>query len=370
MRYGFFIVMVLLLLSAVSYVTTRGVQAFAPVSFLKNGYWIILGTLFSMLLVSFFLPHNISPAVARTVTFLGYSFLILLLYLLMAFLLIDLVRAANSFFRFLPDVSAFRFWAAVAGIFAVLLTMAIGNYRFNHPETVGVTISLSEKNRPGKLKIVAVSDIHLGHSIDKKRLKKYVEMINAEQPDLVLIAGDLIDRLVQPVTENKMDEELRRIQSSLGVYEVPGNHEYYGESFSAVADFYKQANIELLIDTIAAIGDGIYIIGRDDATQTERKPLSQLTKGLDPQIPKILLDHQPHRLQEAVENGIDLQFSGHTHNGQIFPGNLIVKQVYELSAGYKKIGKTHFVVSSGLGIWGPQYRICSRSEIIVIDFEY
>ena len=297
--------------------------------------------------------------------------MILALYLLMAFLLIDIIRIANHFIHFLPDVSAFRFWATSISIVIVIATMIVGNYRFNHPEVVRLNIVSSRNgSQSKKIKIVAVSDLHLSYSIDKKRLQEQVEMINAEQPDLVLVAGDLIDRFVRPLLANKMDEELRRIKSTYGIYAVPGNHEYYGEGIDQSVNFYKQANITLLRDSVILIGNEIYVIGRDDATNSHRKSLSSLTNGLDTHIPKILLDHQPHHLSQAVENKIDFQFSGHTHNGQIFPITLIVKRVYEVPAGYKKIGDTHFFISSGLNIWGPQYRIGSQSEMVVIDFYY
>ena len=101
-----------------------------------------------------------------------------------------------------------------------------------------------------------------------------------------------------------------------------------------------------------------------------RKNLSDIVKGLDANKPRILIDHQPFHLEEAEQNGIDFQFSGHTHNGQFFPANLVVKRMYELGYGYLKKGSTHYYVSSGLGIWGPEYRIGTQSEVVVVNMSY
>jgi len=112
------------------------------------------------------------------------------------------------------------------------------------------------------------------------------------------------------------------------------------------------------------------VVGREDRSNEKRKTLSELVKGLDKKYPTILMDHQPYHLEEAEKNNIDLQISGHTHNGQFFPGNLFVKKIYELGYGYLKKGNSHFYVSSGLGLWGPQYRIGTESELVVVNLRY
>lgn len=112
------------------------------------------------------------------------------------------------------------------------------------------------------------------------------------------------------------------------------------------------------------------MVGRDDRSNHQRKKLTEIVSGLDHKKPIILLDHQPFHLKEAEENGVDLQISGHTHNGQFFPGQFFVKRMYDLGYGYMKKGKTHYYVSSGLGLWGPQFRIGTQSEIVVINLKY
>ncbi len=248
--------------------------------------------------------------------------------------------------------------------------MVIGNIKFNNPQVKTIEICSTKPSQEKELKIVAASDLHLGISIDKKRLKKYVDMINAQNPDIVLFAGDLVDRSIKPVLAQKMDEDLRNIQSKYGVFGVFGNHEYFGEGVSAISDFYERSNITLLRDSFVLLNNELYIIGRNDKISPERKSLSAFTSQLDRTKPMILLDHQPSTLHEAEESGIDFQFSGHTHKGQFFPGNLIVKKIFEKGYGYLKKGDTHYYISSGLGIWGPQYRIGSESELVVVNFRY
>ena len=117
------------------------------------------------------------------------------------------------------------------------------------------------------------------------------------------------------------------------------------------------------------MNDDLYLAGRDDKHNPNRKELKDLL-STTANKPVIVLDHQPYHLEDAANNNVDLQISGHTHNGQFFPANLVVKSMFELGYGYLRKGNTHFYVSSGLGLWGPQYRLGSRSEMVVVNFRY
>jgi hypothetical protein len=168
-----------------------------------------------------------------------------------------------------------------------------------------------------------------------------------------------------------MEEELKQIKATLGVYAINGNHEYYSERPNSTSEFLQnKCGITVLRDSVALINNSLYVVGRDDRTNSKRNSLAEVMAGLDHTKPIILLDHQPFHLEEAEQNGVDIQISGHTHDGQIFPGNLIVKKMYEIGSGYKKKGNTHYYVSSGLGLWGPQYRIGTQSEIGVITLKF
>lgn len=370
MKYLFFILILLLWLLLVTYTFIRGNQAFANLPTVRWIYLSVMAISFLSFFAGFFLNEFFSPTIAKSISFVGYSFLILSIYLFFSFLFVDIIRLVNHFAHFIPDMEKFRTVSGILIFVSIIGVMIFGNIKFNNPQVVNLEIQSSKPQQGKEVKIVAISDVHLGSSIDKKRLKKYVEMINAQNPDLVLIAGDLIDRSLKPVVAQKMDEELRSIQAPLGVFAVEGNHEHFGEGGKAITDFFKKSNITLLKDSSVLINNEFYIVGREDHINHNRLKIDQIISDTVVAKPLILLDHQPYNLHEAEENGIDFQFSGHTHNGQFFPGNWIVKRIFENGYGYYQKGDTHYYTSSGLGLWGPQYRIGSQSELVVVRFRY
>lgn len=370
MKYLFFIVMLLLWLALVAYTFIRGNQAFLSVPAVRWVYLALMTISFLSFFAGFFLNEFLSPMLGKTISFIGYSFLILSIYLFFSFLMIDIVRLLNHFLHFIPDEAKFRTWSGIFIFGAIIGVMIIGNVRFNNPKVVNIDIQSSRPTQNKEVKIVALSDIHLGTSIDKKRLRKYVDLVNSQHPDMVLIGGDLIDRSLKPVIAQKMDEELRQLRAPFGVFAVEGNHEHFGEGGKAVTDFFEQSNITLIQDSTILINDEFYLVGREDHINSKRLSISQILNSTDPSKPRILLDHQPYNLSEAEQNQIDFQFSGHTHKGQFFPINLVVNMIFEQGYGYLQKGNTHYYISSGLGIWGPQYRIGSQSEVVVVKFRY
>jgi hypothetical protein len=370
MKIGFFIIAFAILISFNSYIMLRGWQALPPASVFRPIYLVSGIVLFIALLTGMIFSNSMPQVVAKAVCFAGFSYIIIFSYLLISFLFVDIVRLFNLVIQMRPVYMAnFRLWMMVATLGVTGIAMIAGNYRFNHPSVV--TLNLSTKNpRQNKvLTIVAASDIHLGISIDKKRLQSYVKMMNDQHPDIVLLAGDISDRSMIPVIKQNMLEEFSNIKAPMGVYAIYGNHEHYAETPTATADYLKKAGIVVLRDSACLVDNSFYLIGRDDRTNQKRKTLKEIVKGLDMKYPRILMDHQPFHLEEAENNNIDLQLSGHTHNGQFFPINLIIKSFYELSYGYLKKGNTHYYVSSGLGLWGPQYRIGTQSELVVIHLK-
>ncbi|MDD2798012.1 MAG: metallophosphoesterase [Bacteroidales bacterium] len=370
MKLGFAIVFCILI-SLITLTIIRGSQSLPAQSFWRTGYVTLSISMFILFIVGMIFGHKMPTEVAKIVSFVGNSYVIIFVYLAISLLLLDTILAINFFAKFAPNgLANFRFWWMMVSFAIIAIVMIIGNYNFNNPKTVSLTIQ-SDKPLQGKImKIVAVSDLHLGFSIDKQRLKSFVKMINDQHPDLVLMAGDITDRSIEPVIRQNMREELSQIHSTLGVFAINGNHEHYAEQMNATENYLKSAGITFLKDSVAMVNQSFYIVGRDDRTNGNRQSLSTLVQGIQSNLPIILLDHQPHQLEEAEMNGIDLQFSGHTHEGQFFPGNLLVKRMFEIGHGYLKKGTTHYFVSSGLGIWGPQYRIGTQSEIVVIDFKY
>jgi predicted MPP superfamily phosphohydrolase len=187
-------------------------------------------------------------------------------------------------------------------------------------------------------------------------------MINQEHPDAILIAGDIIDGSMRPLTEERMAEELHRLQAP--VYACLGNHEFYAGETDAIR-FYQEAGIRLLQDTCAVVGD-LCIIGRDDRTNLRRKSVKDLAADVSHDKYTILLDHQPYHLEKAEQAVLDFQFSGHTHHGQVWPISWITESIYECAFGAHQRGRTNYYVSSGLGIWGGKFRIGTRSEYVVL----
>jgi hypothetical protein len=158
------------------------------------------------------------------------------------------------------------------------------------------------------------------------------------------------------------------------VIAITGNHEYIG----GVEDAYKyltEHGITVLRDASTKVADSLYVVGREDLSKKSfargtRKPLHEVMADVDRSWPIILMDHQPFRLNEAAENGVDLQLSGHTHHGQLWPFHFITRKMYEVSWGYKKKGETHYYVSCGVGTWGPPVRIGNKPEIVNIKLAF
>ncbi len=294
---------------------------------------------------------------ARLVYDVGNSSLFVLLYLVVIFLLLDVARLVH-----LVPASWLRhnFGTTVVLAVALLAIFLSGNLHYYNKVRQELHFTTGKSLDRG-WKVVMLSDLHLGYHNPRKELARWVDLVNAEQPDAVLIAGDIIDMSMRPLVEEDMAAEMRRLQAP--VYACLGNHEYYSSEPQAEL-FYRDAGIHLLRDTAVSVGP-LCIIGRDDRTNRQRRPLQELSAMADHQRYTILLDHQPYNLEQAEEQGIDLQFSGHTHHGQVWPISWITQAIYECAFGSHQRGNTHYYVSSGIGIWGGKFRIGTRSEYVV-----
>jgi hypothetical protein len=224
------------------------------------------------------------------------------------------------------------------------------------------------------LRIAAVSDIHLGSIIRKRSLKKMSGMIKDLKPDLVLLLGDIVDGEIGPVLRGDLLQYFTWPRCVDGLYAITGNHEFIGGANRTIP-YIESKGIRVLKDEMVTIEGGIQIIGRIDRDsyrfyRKERMPLGELMKLADTTKPVILLDHQPFHLDETAKYDIDLELSGHTHNGQMWPLNYVTRMIYELSYGYLKKRNTNFIVSSGYGLWGPRIRSGSRSEVLLINLTF
>lgn len=224
------------------------------------------------------------------------------------------------------------------------------------------TIELTtDKRLERPVKVVMMSDLHIGYHNRRKELARWVNMINAEHADLILIAGDIIDGSMRPLIEENMASELRRLNAP--VYACLGNHEYFSGEPQA-QKFFADAGITLLRDSMVSVGQ-LCIIGRDDRSRLHRRSVAELMRRADRSKYTILLDHQPYHLDRAERAGVDFQLSGHTHHGQLWPISWITDHIYECAYGPWQRGNTKYYVSSGLGIWGGKFRIGTCSEYVV-----
>jgi len=312
--------------------------------------------------VAIFLGDHLPLALASLLHTVGTAWFIILLYLMLIFLLLDGVRLS----RLIPvEKIMYESWLGFGAVLLLLVGLTTFGYlRYLDKERVALTVPI-EKNMPQPLKIVAVSDLHLGYGIGNDELEQWVALINAEQPDIVLIAGDVIDHSVRTLYQQGLSASLKKLKSRYGVYAVLGNHEYIGNVQESI-EFFRRSGITLLRDDSVLIDQRVSLVGRDDRMNKRRKSLELLTAPLDHAKPILLLDHQPYELDQAPKNGVDFQFSGHTHQGQIWPVSLLVDRLYEQAYGYLRKENSHIYVSSGLGIWGGKFRIGTRSEYVVI----
>lgn len=308
---------------------------------------------------------------------IGTAWVFILLYFIIVMVVKDLFGLTNKLLHFMPADAITRYtrenWVGLGfmiGFIALLMVCGYLKYRWKVrvelPIQTYKTMNDSTSFKP--LRIVAISDLHLGYGIGKKEFEGWVDIINAENPDIVLIAGDIIDNSVRPLEEGNFAESFHKIKAPMGIYACLGNHEYIS-GLSGSFNFIKEAGVQLLRDSAVLVNDSFYVVGRDDRSNEKRKPLGNLVDSLDKSKPIILLDHQPYNLEDAEAYGVDLQISGHTHQGQVWPISMITKSLYEIDHGFLKKGNTNIYVSSGIGIWGGKFRIGTQSEYVVIDMK-
>lgn len=363
-----FIMMLLAIFGANLYVFYRLVYML-PAVLWARGTVAGIGAFVMLCFFGSFLGINVLPSAMLSVMYkIGTSWFFISIYFLLAFLLMDVLRIVpplsigNILYK--NPVS----FGVLIGVVTVLFV--VGRYNYGRKERVELNIALSKDAFTAKpLKIVMLSDLHLGYGIAKKELTQWVELINAEHPDIVLLGGDVIDNTVRPLREQRMGELFKQIESTYGIYAVLGNHEYIS-GIEQSLEFLKEAGVKVVRDGCELVDDRFYVVGRDDRMSRVRKPIWELTDPLDKSKPIILLDHQPFHLEDVPAHGVDLQLSGHTHKGQIWPITWMVNGMYELAHGYMTKGNTHFYVSSGIGLWGGKYRIGSRSEYVVITLTH
>ena len=301
--------------------------------------------------------------------FMLYAIIFLLLSDLIA-LILKLPGILNS-----SNIIIYRKWAFLltSGIAVLLITGGFINAIL--PVVTKYDIAINKKADGIKtLKIAAVSDIHLGSVIRKRSMKVLSEMLEEMKPDVIFLLGDIVDGEIGPVLRGDLLKYFTGPHTKDGLYAITGNHEFMGGA-DRMVPYIESKGIRVLKDEIVNLPGNIQLIGRLDRDSRrfygkERIPLKDLMNNIDHSKPVIVLDHQPFNLEESEEQGVDLQLSGHTHNGQMWPLNYITRKIYEVSYGYYKKGSTQYIVSSGFGLWGPRIRSGSKSEVLLINVTF
>jgi len=260
-------------------------------------------------------------------------------------------------------------FATVAMTIITIVCFAFGIYNAYSTKVTTYNMSIS-KNGPTDIKAVLITDTHFGYLSGLGHAKRMVESVNKLKPDYIFMSGDIIDDDLSIVREKGIFSELANLDSVYGTYAVLGNHDRDIEGIEHIITSLENANITVLYDEVILDTNGLYLVGRKDLSEGERLSAEYLLRDLDQSKPIIVLDHQPAELIALSEQGADLTLSGHTHHGQIFPGNLLTERLFPNDYGLKEFNTMQSVVSSGYGFWGPPMRIGSQSEIIVLNLKF
>jgi hypothetical protein len=359
------------------YIYSRGYSSITAFQNNKIWYLVIFILFSSAFIFGKILEARHSSVLSDILNIIGGFWMAFMLYGFLFLFLSDIIAVALRIAGVIDSRSiiVFRKWSFIITLIISFFLIAGGFINAIVPKvkTYNITINKSADDLKG-LRIAAVSDIHLGSIIRKRSIKKLSDILIKLKPDLVLLLGDIVDGEIGPVLRGDLLQYFSCPKCSDGLYSITGNHEFIGGAKRTIP-YIESKGIRILKDEVVTIEGGIQLIGRLDRDSKrfygkERKPLAELVKSVNPSRPVILLDHQPLDLSEAEKNLIDLQLSGHTHNGQMWPLNHLTAKMYELSYGYKKKGNTQYIVSSGFGLWGPRVRSGSRSEVLLINIKF
>ncbi|MFB3885429.1 MAG: metallophosphoesterase [Thermodesulfobacteriota bacterium] len=337
----------------------------------------ILFTIFySILVLAFPIAETLSHASgigrANFIIISGYFSLPLLLYLILIVILLDLAMGLFRVTRILSketiECKRFRQGWLLLALAVPVVVVGIGAVRNNRPQIRNYSIEIPRKSSGiQQLKIAFASDFHLRETTSRHLMERFVEKVNAESPDIVLIGGDVLEGDRQGEELAPFEAQFRRLKPKYGVYGVPGNHDLHRAD---AMEFFDRAGIRLLRDTVVKIENAFYLVGRNDGRLRGGRSIEELLKRCDSTLPVIVLEHRPTDLDHVSRSGADLLLTGHTHNGQLFPVNFIAQRYYELSWGYKLKDRTHVLVTSGVQVWGPPVRTAGASEILIVNVSF
>lgn len=276
----------------------------------------------------------------------------------------------------------------ITNVAVVSFTILMSVYGVVNAQNLKVTtydVTVDKSSKQDELNVVLIADLHLGYSVGVKQMERMVNKINELQPDVVVVAGDIFDNefsaIYNPV---RLAEILRGINSKYGVYAVYGNHDIEEDilcgftfsdddvtqvtSIKEMDDFIENCGFTFLYDEAILINDDFYIYGRPDEERPNfgndsRLEAEKITEGLDLSKLIICVDHEPHDQKKLSAAGVDVDLNGHTHAGQLFPGNIIINFFWDIAYGYKNFDGMHNIVTSGVGLFGPNMRTFTKAEI-------
>lgn len=362
------------------YIYTRAMQALPEGGVVRSFFPYVFWAIAATYVLGRILEKVYLSDVSDVLVWIGSFWLAAMLYFFLAILILDLIRLIHFMVPFFPSIitenyNEFKYYTLLFISSLVVVTIIGGHINTLHPVVRKIDLHIA-KSAGGmqNLNVVLMSDIHLGTLIGNGQLDNIINKVEALNPDIILLAGDVLDEDLEPVLRNNIGQTLSRLKAPMGVYAVMGNHEYIGGA-EAASEYLSTHGIQIIRDSVVKINEAFYLIGREDRDRKrfsglERSSLESLVQQVDAEYPLILMDHQPWYPQKAAELGIDLQVSGHTHHGQLWPLNYVTSAIYSISRGYAKIDKTHIFVSNGVGTWGPPVRIGNRPEIVYFSISF
>lgn len=356
------------------------------VRYLIVGIYIFFASSF---IVGFFLPF-------RSIKIVGNYWLGVVQYILLFVIWFDLIRIILLKWKLINEkIIHARKTFILVGILCFLVVGAFSTYGVIHAKKIVVNsyqVQIDKKvDKFSNLKVALVSDLHFGYNSSLSHVKKMVKLINESDPDVVVIAGDIFDNSYEAIYEpDKIIQEIKKIKTKYGVYAVYGNHDIdekilAGFTFSwkknknlndpRMTSFLEKANVKLLRDESLLIDDSFYLVGRIDYHKygmevEKRKTIEELVSSFDKSKPIILIDHEPYELEKIAKVGVDLDLSGHTHNGQMFPSNVFIKFIWKNPHGLLKVDNMYSAVTSGVGVYGPNMRVGTTAEVMVLDLSF
>ncbi|AIQ26716.1 metallophosphoesterase [Paenibacillus sp. FSL H7-0737] len=346
---------------------------------------IIYGVIYSLCAVTIIINLLLSSSAMTTdssiVNFIGQFgdyWMGIYFYLFLLLLLSDVILLISKWIKIIPSPAPKRviFHTRSVALILVIGLVSYGIYNANQIKEVTYPIQIHKSTSLDHLNIVLISDLHLGYVNDVKFIEDVVDRINNMQPDIVLMSGDIFNGNYYALSNpSKGIELLNTIQSTYGVYACLGNHDA-GRSYDEIVNFIDKSNIRLLNDEHVVIDNQFVVVGRRDSSPigdqgNARAVTSEVMSSINTTMPVIVMDHQPTNMIQYGDD-VDLILSGHTHQGQVFPANLITNAMFTVDYGHyqKNQNSPNVIVTSGAGTWGPPLRIGTNSEIALIKVDF